>query len=96
MARRRRYYRRRAAPRRRRSRSRKKNILPTKIPMSVASLKYQWRNLGTPSKAAVALLAAGAVLGPPAIQQAAMLPVVGRYAALLAAMGVKFAGKAYN
>lgn len=89
---RRRFYRRRAAPRRRR-RSSKKNIFPTKIPMSIGAARYQWRQLATPSKAAVALLAAGAVLGPQVIAQVAPLPFVGRYAAQIAAIGAKFAKK---
>lgn len=94
MARRRFYGRRRMAYRRpRRRSSSKKNIIPTKIPMSLGSAKYQWRRLGAPSKAAVALLIAGAVIGPQVIAQVAPLPFVGRYAAQIAMIGAKFAKK---
>lgn len=90
MARRRRYTRRR---RTRRRVSRKKNLIPTKIPTSFGSLKYQWRQLAMPSKAAVVLIGAGAIGGSQAISQAGGLPVVGRYAALLAAMGARITKK---
>lgn len=97
MARRRRYRRRaytRRPTRSRRRGSSKKNLIPTKIPMSLGSVKYQWRRLALPSKAAVALIASGAILGQVAIQQAAQIPAVGRYAAMFAAIGAKLAKKA--
>jgi hypothetical protein len=77
----------------RRRASRKKNLLPTKIPTSMGSLRYQWRQLATPSKAAVALIAAGAIGGGAAIKSASTLPLVGNYAAMFANMGAKLTKK---
>lgn len=92
----RRYRRRRAyTPRRRRrsSRSRKKNLFFTKIPTTVGSARYQVKQLALPSKAALGLIVAGAVMGPRAIAQAQQIPVIGRYAAMFAAMGARLSKK---
>lgn len=73
--------------------TRKKNWFFTKIPTTVGSARYQVKQLTLPSKAALGLIVAGAVMGSVAVSQAAALPAVGRYAAMFAALGAKIAKK---
>lgn len=85
--------RRRYTRRRRRASSRKKNIVPTRLPTSMASARYQWRQLHGASKVAALAIAAGAVGGSAAVGSMGTVPYVGKYLAAFGNMGAKVAKK---